>query len=229
MGGKKSVKVPTPDVQGIIRQEDLLNRANVLSPFGSSTFTTGPDGRSIQNINASPGMQGLIDRSLGLAGESAQRFDVPSSFSDIGAALANRVGGRLGVEDVKPAPQQLPPSPVGSFSELGASLPGIGPGGGSAMPGVSPFGSSASEVGRAVMGSLPQFGVPQPAKPQGQAVPLVAQNQNLGRPIRNRGAAEGPGSGAGAFFTDVSRARSSSGGAAGDSQQLIARLLGRLK
>jgi len=119
----------------VIEAENLANRINTTNPFGSSTFGVGPDGRQTQTIEANPLLQQLIDRSLSLAGEDSQRFQVPTAFNEIGNALAGKVGDRLGInitpQNIGP-PQQLPPTglgqlPIGAQLESAPQLPGITP------------------------------------------------------------------------------------------------------
>lgn len=104
MGGKSAPKVDVPDPLAIIEAEKKANRTGLITPFGSSVWQG-----DNQVTEFSPQMQGLADRMIGLAGESGQRFEVPSFMNDIAGAMMGRVGERYGLDPSR-ATQKPPPS-----------------------------------------------------------------------------------------------------------------------
>lgn len=92
----RSTRVSAPDPAQLMRLQEQYNRVNTSSPFGSQTYSQGPDGRTSFTTSLSPQMQGLVDRGMGLAGRDLERYKPPEGFESIIAALMSRVGNRVG-------------------------------------------------------------------------------------------------------------------------------------
>ena len=76
----------------LVRQQDLLNRYNISSPFGSRSFSTDAEGRSVLNIEETPFQQALRglqeQQALGVLGSAAPSAeDFAQQGQDISNAL----------------------------------------------------------------------------------------------------------------------------------------------
>jgi hypothetical protein len=76
--------------------QEQYNRVNTSTPFGSQSYSTGPDGRTQFTTALSPQMQALVDRGMGLAGRDLERFQRPEGMEGLIQALMSRVGNRAG-------------------------------------------------------------------------------------------------------------------------------------
>ncbi len=90
-GGSSRNRVPQIDPQAMIRQNEQINRVNTSGPFGSQTYTTGPDGQRSLQTSLSPQMQGVIDRAFTMAGQPSARYRAPEGFGDLLASYMTRV------------------------------------------------------------------------------------------------------------------------------------------
>lgn len=109
--GKKSTKMPdAPDPAMMIDLQSGANRTNSVTPYGSSQWVTGPDGRPTQQTSLSPAMQGLSDKMFGNAMTDSQRMQFPTEFENLAAAMAGRVGKHYGMDS-----NQLKASPTKSY------------------------------------------------------------------------------------------------------------------
>lgn len=102
-------KPPTPiDPNTIINAQSQANRIDRITPFGSSTYGTGPNGQQTLTTNLSPGMQGLVDKSTKIAGTDLTPLSLPQGFG----ALQNQMMSnamRQQTPSQKPAGQAMSP------------------------------------------------------------------------------------------------------------------------
>lgn len=74
-GGKKGEDAPPPpDYKGAAEATGQQNRPNQYTPFGSTTWSTGPDGRPVQTTGVSEGMQGAMN---GMQGQLSSAWSSP--------------------------------------------------------------------------------------------------------------------------------------------------------
>jgi len=96
--GKKQAKQPTPPDPGyIINLQSGENRNNTYSPYGSTEWVTGPDGRPSQETTLNPALQQVSDSAFGNALTPLQRQQMPAAFENLGAALAAKIGNHYGL------------------------------------------------------------------------------------------------------------------------------------
>ena len=90
----------------LIREEDKINRYNINSPFGSRTFTTGPDGRTVLNINETDSQRGIRESQEKLA-QSLYGSRAPSiaDFEGIAQGVTDQIYNR-GMERLDPLQQR---------------------------------------------------------------------------------------------------------------------------
>src|SRR5256885_5231983 len=79
MGGgqtasKKGAAPPPPDYKGAAEATGQQNRPNQATPFASSSWTTGPDGRPMQTTSLAPEMQGAMS---GMQGQLSGAWGTP--------------------------------------------------------------------------------------------------------------------------------------------------------
>jgi len=114
-GSTKPPKAPDPEV--LFRLNNLTNRVNQSTPFGSTAWSEDADGRATQTTSLSPQMQAAVDRAFALSAmpmERAEGFQIDPYVGQIGAGIAGRVGERYGVPaGSKGGTQPLPP-PTGN-------------------------------------------------------------------------------------------------------------------
>lgn len=84
MGGKSTKMPKAPDPAMMIDLQSGANRTNSVTPYGSSEWVTGPDGRPTQKTSLSPAMQGVSDQMFGNAMTSSQRQQFPVEFENLG-------------------------------------------------------------------------------------------------------------------------------------------------
>ena len=122
-----STKQPdAPDPAMLIQAQTQANRVNQIGPYGSSTYSTGPDGQATQTSTLSPEMQAVADRVFAQAGkepEQAQQWQLPGRYNDLMSAVGGRVGERYGL-GAKPQSSQPMPAPDPYAQQAGMS--GIG-------------------------------------------------------------------------------------------------------
>jgi len=110
-----STKQPdAPDPAMLIQAQTQANRVNQIGPYGSSTYSTGPDGQATQTSTLSPEMQEVYDRVFAQAGkepEQAQQWQLPSGYNDLMSAVGGRVAERYGMSGAKPQSSQPMPAP----------------------------------------------------------------------------------------------------------------------
>jgi hypothetical protein len=83
-GGKKGGADPMPDYKGAAEATGRENRPNQYTPFASTQWTTGPDGRPVQTTGLAPGMQGAM---TGMQGQLSSAWGTPL---DTGAQARDR-------------------------------------------------------------------------------------------------------------------------------------------
>src|SRR3954469_12048715 len=89
-GGKKgSDAPPPPDYKGAAEATGRENRPNQYTPFASTTWTTGPDGRPVQTTGLAPGLQGAM---TGMQGQLSGAWGSPL---DTGAQARDRAEGAI--------------------------------------------------------------------------------------------------------------------------------------
>lgn len=90
---KKTPKAPkAPDIQEMIEATARANRVNTSNPYGSQTFTEGPDGQWSSSVQFSPEMQALFTKQIGMAGADPQQMQ----GQQMGDALRARIQEKLG-------------------------------------------------------------------------------------------------------------------------------------
>lgn len=95
MGKKqKQKKVPDINPQALIRENSMMNRANVNTPFGSQVYGTGPDGRSTLTTELSPEMKQLVAQQFQRAGQAPAQYHAPQGQNQLLASLLARVNSR---------------------------------------------------------------------------------------------------------------------------------------
>lgn len=117
MGGKTKLP-PTPNVDLLTQKEQTSNDLNasnnrwfnnvdISGPFGSSTWTKGPDGRMTQNVNLDPDQQRALDNQQALSSDLsglARRMvgNVSTDAFGIPAGLPTRLTGldRTGMKNL---------------------------------------------------------------------------------------------------------------------------------
>ena len=105
--GKKDNKQTQPAMPTAAQLRPMLDlqakysQIGVETPFGAQNYRRNPDGSTSLVTSLSPGGQALVNRSMGLGMTDSDQVFVPGQMNGIASALANRVGGRLGL-----APQQ---------------------------------------------------------------------------------------------------------------------------
>jgi hypothetical protein len=112
-----------PDPQMLIQAQTQANRVNQIGPYGSSTYSTGPDGQATQTSELSPEMQAVADRVFAQAGErpeQAQQWQLPGGYNDLMSAVGGRVGERYGL-GAKPQSSQPMPAPDPYAQQAGMS------------------------------------------------------------------------------------------------------------
>ena len=77
-GGKNGHGVTPPDFYGAAQQQTAANRPNQTGPFGSTSWTQGPDGQWTQNVTLTPG---LNDAAQSLMGGLSNQLD-PAAARD---------------------------------------------------------------------------------------------------------------------------------------------------
>ena len=119
-----STKQPdAPDPAMLIQAQTQANRVNQIGPYGSSTYSTGPDGQATQTSTLSPEMQAVAAREFAQAGkepEQAQQWQLPGGYNDLMSAVGSRVGERYGL-GAKPQSSQPMPAPDPYAQQAGMS------------------------------------------------------------------------------------------------------------
>lgn len=102
--------MPTANnLQPMLELQKQYSQIGVETPFGAQNYRKNPDGTTTLVTSLSPGGQALVDRSMGLGMTDSDQVYVPQQVNDITTALANRVGGRFGLQNGA-APISLGPS-----------------------------------------------------------------------------------------------------------------------
>lgn len=107
----KSPKPPKPiDPTTVINAQANANRINRITPFGSQTYGTGPDGKPTFTTSLSPNMQGLVDKSMSVSQTPLKQLENPTGFGDLQNAYMQKVmgGGQGAQPPQKQSMQQLP-------------------------------------------------------------------------------------------------------------------------
>lgn len=100
-------KGPRPtDANYLINEQDKLNRYNINSPFGSRTFTRGPGGRTVLNIQETDSQRRIRRAQEGLA-QSLYASRAPSiaDFEGIAQGVTDQIYDR-GMERLDPLQQR---------------------------------------------------------------------------------------------------------------------------
>lgn len=192
-----------PDPNQVIQAQERANHFNASNPFGSATWSTGPDGRDTLTQSYSPGVQHMYDQALASASAPRQQMQVPEGMSQLASAILGRVGARYGLgtgnanNPTIPGQANFPHGGGGALntnmSKGGAAPPttqGMGtPGGPSPMDQLTLQGNPGAMQGQ--MGSLGgMMGAPQ-GGPTGMGGAMTAmqalqgQNSPMGMPQVN--------------------------------------------
>lgn len=125
-----SPKPPKPiDPNTLINAQQKANDVDRITPFGSQTYGTGPDGQKTFTTSLSPQMQGLMDRGMGLAGTQLTPLSNPQGFDGLQSALMNKVQSHYASPSASPQgaqkaqQQQLPPITGGGPQQNQSLLP----------------------------------------------------------------------------------------------------------
>jgi hypothetical protein len=99
--GKKKAKQPAipsaAQIQPLIDAQQRSSQVGVETPFGAQTYRTNPDGSRTLVTSLGPAGEQLANRALNLGMVDSQQVGVPDQVNQIAQGLANRVGGRFGV------------------------------------------------------------------------------------------------------------------------------------
>ena len=93
-GGSSRTRVPQVNTSALIRENEQMNRVNTSGPFGSQTYTTGPDGQRTLSTTLSPEMQAVIGRAFTMAGQPSARYQAPSGFGELLGMYMQRARSR---------------------------------------------------------------------------------------------------------------------------------------
>ena len=119
-GSAKSPKVPDPlDYQQIIN----LMMQDSTSPWGSSSYSEGPDGRFTRSYELSPEVQPIFDRGVSRSLNPDQSYQLPPQLRQLQQALMN---SRLQGMGVTPDTNYQPPGGGQSqpnFTQAGVNAP----------------------------------------------------------------------------------------------------------
>ncbi len=96
-GAASGKNIPKLDPQKMIQENARLNRVNTSGPFGSQTYTTGPDGQVSYQTQLSPQMQTVIDRAFTMAGQPSARYQPKADFG----ALIEKYRSRVAAQERK--------------------------------------------------------------------------------------------------------------------------------
>lgn len=135
-----------PDPRLVIQAQEQANHYNQTNPFGSATWSKGPDGQSSLNQSYSPQMQQAVDRAFTLSQKDPTPQYVPQGLSELSSAVLGKVGSKYGLTPgqgfdtnmknaYKPPPQIQPGQVNGQQFGQGMAPPQGGPmGQASSMP-----------------------------------------------------------------------------------------------
>lgn len=131
-----------PDPRLVIQAQEQANHYNQSNPFGSATWSKGPDGQNTLTQSYSPQMQAALDRSFELSQRDSQKQYIPQGLSDLSSAVLGKVGQKYGLtpgqgfDTNMKNPYQAPPQAnPGLVNGMGMGQPQGGPmGQASAMP-----------------------------------------------------------------------------------------------
>jgi hypothetical protein len=104
-GSTKPPKAPDPQV--VIDAQARANRVNQVGPYGTTTYTEGPDGRATQTSTLSPELQAVMNRVFEQAAIKPEPWQLPNGYDQLMGAVGQRVGDRYGMS-AKPSQQALP-------------------------------------------------------------------------------------------------------------------------
>jgi hypothetical protein len=105
----KTPKPPTPiDPTTVINAQSAANRIDKITPFGSQTYGTGPNGQQTFTTSLSPGMQGLVDRSMQVAQTPLTPLSQAPGLGNLQNLIMNKVTQQQ-MPSQKPSPQGMQP------------------------------------------------------------------------------------------------------------------------
>lgn len=111
MGGS-SPKQPKPqDPTKAIELQARYNRVGQVTPFGSARYVGDETNGYNVETTLSPGMQGLVDRGMRLAGTDSERYQRPQGFQNLMQAIQGRVANRYGAQGSGGRSAGLPSGP----------------------------------------------------------------------------------------------------------------------
>lgn len=128
LGGGKGGSAPsTPDFMGIANQQTRDNRPNQSTPFGSSTWSQGPDGSWSQNVSLNPSLQAGADRLMGQigsqgplgTGDDARRQAIDAAYGQMQSRLDPQWQQRQGSTEAQLANEGLSRGDQGYQTAMG--------------------------------------------------------------------------------------------------------------
>lgn len=156
MGKKSKPKPPpAPDIQGMIEHQSRENRVDTSTPFGSQSWSRGPDGRWSTQTSFSPEMQPIFERMLGRAQRGPNEYSY--NASPLTQALGGEFLGRAGMDSslaqgigqgklnrsrppaIQPSKEPTGGSPIASVPPDAGSPPPQLSGGGQGFTGSLPY------------------------------------------------------------------------------------------
>lgn len=133
MSKNKPQTAPVQDPRIAIREQGIQNRVGQVGPFGSATYEGNDQTGYNVRTQMSPELQGLFDRSVGLAGTDSVNQTMDPRLFQLAGSLMNRIQGRFRGADATASPMTLgsaPNRPVsqGQMPQVPYGYP-MGPGG----------------------------------------------------------------------------------------------------
>lgn len=140
MGKKASSTGFKPhEVEGVARQQQRMNNANVENFAGSTTTTFGPDDQATITQTLSPEMQGLMGGMMDMLGQGAPQLGSYSNpfIESLLQGAGQRLGNTGGFNVAPGASASAPYSFSNPTLMQGGELPTVGPMPGQPDPGLS--------------------------------------------------------------------------------------------
>lgn len=118
---KKSSQPAMPtaaQLQPMLDLQAKYSRVGVETPFGAQNYRTNPDGTTTLVTSMSPQGQALVNRSMGLGMTDSDQVFVPEQMNGIASELANRVGGRFGMQPQQGGVRLGPSKPMSPQAQM---------------------------------------------------------------------------------------------------------------
>lgn len=125
MKSKKKSSQPTmptaAQLQPMLELQRQYSQVGVETPFGAQNYRRNPDGSTSLVTSMSPQGQALVNRSMNLGMTDSDQVFVPQQVNGIASELANRVGGRFGMQPQQGGVQLGPRKPMSPQSQMPAA------------------------------------------------------------------------------------------------------------